>query len=652
MEVPATPVLADDVEMITRMLSLFCGLVALAVPLQGADPQKAASYREVAVFPLPDRPSNEIAPLFAVLRETVSTGSRLEEIQRVLWLQQLSAKELLALLENFPNPWEKNAIPGYLEVDPFRLKEQIENALITHPENPELNDEALTAPLRAFQAARNDWGLALKHQPPEGDLDARIRYQDGLTHAIQCADSLAEAIAMHKALVGPRHNLVHSTLADAWPISEVWDYLGTLPVDTSSGWLPHLVPRGAWFFSEVETLREFSRSLSRHPGVISPRIGETMAPVMAARSTEQFFAWLNAQSGFHQKWAAQGAKKYFVRTGGAPLAKFYRRFPDLKDKPKKKIPWFNPATMDLHEHGEALIKQEDPKAVQFGAVSFGKRWGKVDGPVAFAWTMKNVPEKYRTYWLRMVLNGWAHKDPDAAGKAFASLDPELLNEARDGATMKNRDHQYTDRSPAVFRLPADLKGPAFPDKDGGTIDRHQLTQLVKSLELDVVPPIGRSSHGFPSPALNARAAAQILGMGKKTVTGLLGHLQSNPPTTARGMEVQRLVLERWALDDPRAASEWLVFAAPGSHRPVLPLSLSRLAIQDPETALRLSRKIPEEHLAGQALVAIARSIAASYGFPKAIELCGNAAGHTLSKTWLRYDKEAAEAWREANWLFD
>lgn len=81
--------------------------------------------------------------------------------------------------------------------------------------------------------------------------------------------------------------------------------------------------------------------------------------------------------------------------------------------------------------------------------------------------------------------------------------------------MKNRDHQYTDRTPAVFLLPADLRGPAFPTKDGGTIDRWNITQLIK-----------------------------------------------------------------------------------------------------------------------------------------AIELCGDAAGHTLSNIWLRHDKDAAEAWREAHWIFD
>jgi hypothetical protein len=224
--------------MTVRILPFFFGLVALAGPLQGEAPRKTASYREVAVFPLPDRPPNEIAPLIAVLRETVSTGSQLEEIQRVLWLQQLSTKELTALRENFPNPWTKNAIPGYREIDPFRLKEQIETALITHPENPVLNDELLTAPLRAFQAAGSDWGLALDNQPPEGESDARTRYQYGLMHAIQCADSLTEAIAMHESLFGPRKNLVHSTLADAWPISEVWDFLETLPVDKRSGCLP------------------------------------------------------------------------------------------------------------------------------------------------------------------------------------------------------------------------------------------------------------------------------------------------------------------------------------------------------------------------------------------------------------------------------
>jgi hypothetical protein len=49
-----------------------------------------------------------------------------------------------------------------------------------------------------------------------------------------------------------------------------------------------------------------------------------------------------SKQGMNQEWAAKGAKKYFVRTGGAPLTEFYRRFPDLKDKLKKRIPGFVP----------------------------------------------------------------------------------------------------------------------------------------------------------------------------------------------------------------------------------------------------------------------------------------------------------------------
>lgn len=175
--------------------------------------------------------------------------------------------------------------------------------------------------------------------------------------AIQCAGSLEEAIAMYQRLHGERHHMIPRTMLAAWPLPQIATYLETLPVDTRSSLLPGLENRGAHFFSEHEGLRNFSQRLSRYPGVLSPRVGEAMAPVMTSRSPDHFFAWLSAQPGHHQQMAARSAKKYLARTGGPPLAELYRRFPDLKDKPKKKkMRRFHPSTMNLLEHADAVIE--------------------------------------------------------------------------------------------------------------------------------------------------------------------------------------------------------------------------------------------------------------------------------------------------------
>ena len=625
--------------------------MALAGPMSGAERPKATSYGEVAVFPLPDRPPNTLEKLIAVLRETVPTRSQLEVIQRVLWLQQLSPRELKALRANFPSPWTAPSIPGYMDIDPFRFKEQVEFALVTHPEYPELEEPRLGTSLKAFHLARDDFPKALEELSEIDDPDTRNSYEQGLHYAIQCSPSLEEAQTMYRQMHDERHHFASSKLIKAWPSRQIVRYLETLPVDRRSGLLPGLESQGAHFFSEYEALRDFSQRLSRYPGVVSPRIGEAMAPVMMARSPDQFFAWLSAQPVHHQQWAARSVKKQLARTGSPHLVELYSRFPDLKDKPKKeRIRRFHPGTMEPHEYAAAALKQKNPKDIRFRAVTFGKRWGRIDGPAAFAWTMKNVPAEHREIWMRMVLNGWAHEDPEAAGKAFDTLDPKLLNETRDGATMKNRDHQHVDRTPAAFRLPAHLKGPAFPAMEGGPTKRWTMANEFKALRTAIVPPVADLHQGFPAPALNAGAAARVLALGKDTVRTLVGHLQENPPTDARGMAVQYLVTERWALDDPRAASKWLVYAAPGRFRPILPLALSRLAISDPEAAMALSRHVPGD--IAWAPQAIARTIAASRGFPKAIELFGDAAGRTLSNVWLRHDRDAAEAWRRDHWIFE
>ena len=110
--------------------------------------------------------------------------------------------------------------------------------------------------------------------------------------------------------------------------------------------------------------------------------------------------------------------------------------------------------------------------------------------------------------------------------------------------------------------------------------------------------------------------------------------------TAPGLEISRARFVELPCD-----------AAPGSLRPVLRLSLSRPALEDPEAAIAAISKIPEEDLAQFTSLTVGRSIAASRGFPKAIDLMGEAIGQTLSNTWLRHDKEAAEEWREARWIF-
>ena len=74
------------------------GLLGFSVLLQAAEEGKPASYRDVAVFPLPDAPPNKLEPLIGVVRELVPTGSRFEDAQLTLWLQQLPAADLEALL--------------------------------------------------------------------------------------------------------------------------------------------------------------------------------------------------------------------------------------------------------------------------------------------------------------------------------------------------------------------------------------------------------------------------------------------------------------------------------------------------------------------------------------------------------------------------
>ena len=84
--------------------------------------------------------------------------------------------------------------------------------------------QALDPRFHAFRLARDDWSAALSQLP--------------------------EAIAMSEEVFGNRYHLLHSPLLKALPIHEIRTYLETLPVDTTSGWRPHLVPRGTWFFSE------------------------------------------------------------------------------------------------------------------------------------------------------------------------------------------------------------------------------------------------------------------------------------------------------------------------------------------------------------------------------------------------------------------